>query len=329
MSKPFMCGDEVSVYVPEGGCDCHYTLQRVDTEEFAYAYKLLLNGSQVGDLITVPKDKYVKSCSLRTVINSGYPYADAQLGDPYLDIEFYNLPDHIYVPLASLLGGGYKVVDSLPQEGDTRYVYLVDDGQGGYDQYVWGADASEWVSIGNSSIDLTDYYTKTEVDNLISSTILRFYPIGSIYMSVNSTDPGSIFGGTWTPLEDTFLLAAGSDYTAGSTGGSPYIQDHIHRFTQPTVDGGSGFLISGGQHNHNVGYNTIKRESGSSSFRQILGTSAETYVSTSIDGSHTHTTPNHTHSVHGGVVGYVQGVSVGNAGNMPPYLAVYMWQRTA
>ena len=31
----------------------------------------------------------------------------------------------------------------------------------------------------------------------------------------------------------------------------------------------------------------------------------------------------------GGTVGAVSGASTGNAGNMPPYLVVYMWKRTA
>lgn len=335
MSKPFMCGDEVAVYVPEGGCDCNYTLQRVDSDQYAYAYKLLMNGTQVGDLITVPFDKYVNACQLKTVDMAGYPYPDAQIGDAYLDMTFQNYPEHIYVSLASIMGGGYLIVDELPAVGDPRYIYLVDDGQGNYDRYVWDKDAEDWVNIGGTSIDLSNYYTKSEIDNLIGNIMLRFYPVGAIYTSINDTDPGTMFGGTWTRLTDTFLLAAGSSYPADdgthttATGGSPYIQDHIHRFVQPTVDGGSGFLISGGQHNHNVGYNTIKRESGSSSFRQILGTSAEYYVATSFDGSHTHTTPNHSHSVHGGAVDYVQGVTAGNAGNMPPYLTVYMWKRIA
>lgn len=45
------------------------------------------------------------------------------------------------------------------------------------------------------------------------------YPVGSIYMSVNSTSPATLFGGTWARLKDCFLLAAGDSYGAGTTGG--------------------------------------------------------------------------------------------------------------
>ena len=45
------------------------------------------------------------------------------------------------------------------------------------------------------------------------------WPVGSIYMSVNSTNPGTLFGGTWQRLKDRFLLGAGDTYAAGSQGG--------------------------------------------------------------------------------------------------------------
>ena len=50
--------------------------------------------------------------------------------------------------------------------------------------------------------------------------ISTIYPVGSIYMSVNNTNPSSLFSGTtWEQLKDRFLLGAGDSYSAGTTGG--------------------------------------------------------------------------------------------------------------
>jgi len=54
---------------------------------------------------------------------------------------------------------------------------------------------------------------------LDSNGVLGAYPIGSIYLSVNNTSPASLFGGTWEKIQDRFLLASGSSYSLGATGG--------------------------------------------------------------------------------------------------------------
>lgn len=71
---------------------------------------------------------------------------------------------------------------------------------------------------------LPDTYTPpvTSVDGKtgdVTVDMLGAYPVGSIYMSVFETSPASLFGGTWERIEDRFLLAAGSTWAAGETGG--------------------------------------------------------------------------------------------------------------
>ena len=69
-----------------------------------------------------------------------------------------------------------------------------------------------FVATQGDTVDLSGYVQKNELLNLI-------YPVGSIYISVNSTSPASLFGGTWEILNDVFLLAAGSYANAGTFGG--------------------------------------------------------------------------------------------------------------
>lgn len=139
------------------------------------------------------------------------------------------------------------------------------------------------------------------------------YPVGSIYMSVNSTNPGTLFGGTWEQIEDTFLLAAGTTYSAGSTGG-----EAAH-----TLTGGELPKTSGEWWMRRMSWGT-----GSSQSSALFGGASG--IASSAAGS-------------GGAdsVAYYSGVSrtpdtikleFGNDeahNNMPPYLAVYVWKRTA
>ena len=116
------------------------------------------------------------------------------------------------------------------------------------------------------------------------------YPIGSLYMSVNAADPNTLFGGTWERLNDRFLLAAGDTYAAGATGG-----EAAHTLTVEEMP----------SHSHEIQY--ISAETGDS----VAGvTGAPTANWWSAD--------------------YIRATGGGAAhNNMPPYLTVYMWKRTA
>ena len=127
----------------------------------------------------------------------------------------------------------------------------------------------------------------------ISTVLDKVYPIGSIYVSVSSANPKTLFGGTWVQIKDRFLLAAGMTYKAGATGGEAThtltvdeIPNHQHVLWYPN---------EGGEQSAAIGY----PEAGSKN------------------------------------TWYAEASKTGGAGgggahnNMPPYLAVYIWKRTA
>ena len=146
------------------------------------------------------------------------------------------------------------------------------------------------------------------------------YPIGSIYFSTNSTNPGTFIGGTWERLKHVFLLGAGdSTDTAGSTGGSrdAIVVSHSHTF--------SGITSNNGYHSHTIRYHSYNGSQGSANANiSGNGYGGSLYqdwnnLGTVASGSHTHSYSGTT-STNG---------EAGTEKNMPPYLAVYMWKRTA
>lgn len=153
-------------------------------------------------------------------------------------------------------------------------------------------------------------------NNIIGQAVANaVYPVGSIYMSVNSTNPSTLFGGQWEQLKDKFLLACGDTYENGATGGE---SSHVLTKAEMPNHNHSASTNTAGGHRHTFkGWWTTKGD-GTATYACVARTAqndAAEYGSFSTEGEHSHT------------------VTINNTGdgqahnNMPPYIAVYMWKR--
>lgn len=165
--------------------------------------------------------------------------------------------------------------------------------------WTWDSDTSAWVNSG-AQIDLSNYYT-------IPQANARFeMPIGFIFQwlavdgqSVDLTTPGKVasyFGyGTWQVIaQGRFLIGQSSTYAAGSTGGEAQVF-----LTDPRQNAPHEHTVTnkGGNVDAGVQWRSLGVRDGSAPTETNLKT-------TSSGGGMAHN-------------------------NIPPYLAVYIWQRIA
>lgn len=245
---------------------------------------------------------------------------------------------------------------------------------------------------------------QTTLQNSINNYWKTIYPVGAIYISVNSTSPATLFGGTWEALRDRFLIGAGNSYAVNGTGGQTsvsytpagsnsggsvgnttlttnQIPSHNHTFTGSSAT--SNNQSAGHTHTYTDYYATTTgncaitvaqmAKHDHTIYIQGFGGNGDNALGWGWDGhcgnwngpvgntgsgnnhnhggSNTSTTrtsngisANHTHSLTAkGSIGNSGGGGAHNHGftnpsfsgtkatiaTMPPYLAVYMWKRTA
>ena len=139
------------------------------------------------------------------------------------------------------------------------------------------------------------------------------YPVGSIYMSVNSTSPEVLFGGTWEQVQGRFLLGMSSSYPAGSQGG-----EATHTLTRNEIPNHGHYLGQMGNTSRMLPTNNATNDP-----------SQEYYVTEVESSGSTYLKPNVTWG------GYLTAGTLFDTpydqphNNMPPYLSVYIWKRTA
>ena len=119
------------------------------------------------------------------------------------------------------------------------------------------------------------------------------YPVGAVYISMNNTSPATLFGGSWTKVEGKFLLGTSSAYPSGSSGG-----EETHTLTVNEMP----------SHKHTF---YLQRGSSTGEKTALL----EWVMSSQVAGWQPWQT---------------DGTGGGQAhNNMPPYLSVNIWYRTA
>jgi hypothetical protein len=152
----------------------------------------------------------------------------------------------------------------------------------------------------------------------VNSLIEKIYPVGSIYMSINSTSPATLFGGTWEQIKDAFLLSAGDTYVAGTTGG-----EATHTLTKNEMP----------SHNHSpsnrdsAGSDTTYKRQFTTNLHTGSASVARSQVAKSSDSGIYAMTA----TTYGDITGDDYTSNTGGSqphNNMPPYLAVYVWKRT-
>ena len=110
---------------------------------------------------------------------------------------------------------------------------------------------------------LSNFYTS---GSLVNDLLNRVYPVGSIYMSAVNISPASFLGGTWQAIEQgRMLMAAGSSWQAGTTGGATYhtltvaeMPAHDHSATETAAGGHThgASTTSAGAHSHSGSTNS-------------------------------------------------------------------------
>ena len=173
---------------------------------------------------------------------------------------------------------------------------------------------------------------------------LAAYPVGSYYMSSNSTSPATLFGGTWTQITNRFIFAAGPGYSVNSTGGSAtktLVTDNIPSHTHSCGSAGShthtrGSMNIVGTFGTGSATPSLHRDDTSGAFYNS-GTNGHKFANGDTGNDRTskitlnasrnwsgETSPNGSHAHTIGSTGKGTAFDV-----MPPYIVAYVWRRTA
>lgn len=162
----------------------------------------------------------------------------------------------------------------------------------------------------------------------IQSFIKTMYPVGSIYMSVNATNPSTYFGGTWVAwgagrVPVGVNASDGNFNTVEKTGGASSVTLTATQIPSHTHAKGTLATASAGAHTHNLQNQKAAWGLDGGGNRVIVdattGYTAVTNKATTSAGAHTHTISGSTAATGGG----------GSHSNLQPYITCYMWKRTA
>ncbi len=219
-------------------------------------------------------------------------------------------PMRVFVRFANSSTTTDPDLDSITYEGDNYGAFLYKSDASTWKLYVdntsgWSNPCLQtWYTTDNQESRLSVSFPSEQVAELPApwyratpakmQSILDFiYPVGSVYISYSHVSPASLFGGTWERIENAFLWGVDANGEIGVTGGEKEV------------------TLSGSQipsHAHQI---------------SVANTTSGTLEASNIIRYNSSKT-----SYNGNLLtGFTGGGEPHN--NMPPYVQVSIWRRTA
>jgi hypothetical protein len=170
---------------------------------------------------------------------------------------------------------------------------------------ITGVSVAPTASFGTNT-------TQLATTAFVQAALQALYPVGAIYSSTVSTNPGTVFGfGTWVAYASgRVMIGDGGGFSAGATGGSAdaVVVSHTHTASTTLTDPG---------HSHSANtYNSGTSSGPDETLHRARGSYDPIGTTTNTTGITAATTITSA------------GVSGTNA-NLQPYVVVYVWNRTA
>lgn len=230
---------------------------------------------------------------------------------------------------------GFMDIYKAKGDNDIIQVYYLNDNSAIYARTSTnnGSTWSEWKlqtvsdlkayvkSVNSVTPDPETGNVNIEIPDIKTTVLNTFFPVGSIYMdATGNINPNTQFGGTWVKIEDRFLYGQGTK-GIGDIGGSEYVPlygYHLppHKHGVGSING-TGFIPvvhPANQLQPGGVFANLGRQGGSA-----WGLDSYSQNNASVDFNLSRNRSGETDS-------YGEGQA---HGNMPPYLVVAIWRRTA
>ena len=213
--------------------------------------------------------------------------------------EIMNETDQTFEPTSTKAASGKAVNEAIsgiqPIDENTEFVFDGGDVDGGVSVDIVVDTALSKTSnnpIANKPVAIKFSEILGAIEQAKKDILLSAYPVGALFMSTANISPATLFGGTWERIKDTFLLAAGNTYAAGATGGEATHTLTVNEMPSHRIDLNA---VNAGIDEAGSGYHPAWVVDKKYTVQVLSG---------NIGGDQPHN-------------------------NMPPYLAVYVWKRTA
>lgn len=318
---------QTCITIGDATTDTLYDEVNIEPSNWAETYKLYYKKSGSTYVLNDSADFDSTNCYLRKYIGLAYKpaYVLKTLPGKFEVAESIDVLSNIVFPMSAEGQIDFQNYATITYV-DTSITTAISKSESTLNAEISSLETSvnEKVEVINEGITTLDNTTNslstnlsslsTEVDGLSTnltsltqdvnakwnSLLNMVYPVGSIYMSVNNVSPQTFWSGTWEQIQDRFLLSAGTTYSAGTTGG-----EATHTLTEQEMP------------NHRHGGLDVDQV-------YKLGWGGGTDTGHNLSDKLGQWSNDVSNKVETGFTGGSQPHN-----NMPPYLTVYMWKRTA